>query len=83
MILGVWMENVILGQAGSRDERMLILLRTLINLLLHEAHMQHDYRLLFPFLIKRINVHVKRLLQETDAVLIGQMVFVDAAALNS
>ena len=77
-VLRVWMEGVV----AEADEGTLVMLRTLIDLLLHEARMQNDYRSLFSFLIKRINVHVVRLLQETDPLVIGEMVFVDMAAME-
>ena len=78
-VLRVWMEGV----APVRgDESTLVLLRMLIDLLLHEAQKQRDYRSLFPFLIKRINVHVIRLLEQTDPVVVGEMVFVDMAVMN-
>jgi hypothetical protein len=78
-VLRVWMEGVV----AETDEGALVMLRTLIDLLLHEARLQNDYRSLFPFLIKRINVHVVRLLQQTDPLVIGEMVFVDMAAVEN
>ena len=74
-VLRVWMEGVVIGEVGIHEEQPL--LRTLIDILLHESHVVNDYRQLFPFLSKRINAHVKRLLQDTEPLVIGEMVFVD------
>jgi hypothetical protein len=63
-VLRGWMECV--ATDASPAER--VLLRMLIDLLLHEARTQRDYRDLFPFLVARINVHVLRLLQQTVVV---------------
>ena len=64
------------GVVSEENSDTLVLLRTLIDLLLHEARLQTDYRSIFPFLIKRINVHVIRLLEQTDPIVVGEMVFV-------
>lgn len=83
-VMGVWMESVAVSVMADNehDREALILLRALIHLLLHEARGESDYRTLFPFLTERINAHVARLLQETDPVLVGEMVFADDVALG-
>ncbi len=68
---------------SEEDGDALVLLRTLIDLLLHEARLQTDYRSIFPFLTRRINVHVIRLLEQTDPVVVGEMVFVNMSAVTS
>lgn len=80
-VLRVWMEGVVRAGTDSHDEPTFLLLGMLIDLLLHEARDECDYRNLFPFIASRINVHVMRLLQETDPFLIGEMVFADTVAL--
>ena len=78
-VLRVWMEGVV--TVYSEDDRgALVLLRALIDLLLHKARGECDYRTLFPFIERRINVHIARLLQEADPVLVGEMVFADDVA---
>ena len=75
-VLRVWMESVVAAEVGaSGDEHAQLLLRGLIELLLHEAHTQTDYRRLFPFIIQRINAHVQRLLQDANPLLVGDVVF--------
>jgi hypothetical protein len=77
-VLRGWMEGVVvMSGEGAEHPQSLLLLRTLIELLLHEARGECDYRSLFPFIIKRINVHVARLMQEVDPFLIGEVVFID------
>jgi hypothetical protein len=75
-VLRVWMESVVAAAVrASGDEQAQLLLRGLIELLLHEARAQTDYRRLFPFIIQRINAHAQRLLQDASPLLVGDMVF--------
>jgi hypothetical protein len=69
------MESVVMEEVGMHDERSI--LRTLIDILLHESHVVNDYRQLFPFLTNQINTHVEMLLQDTEPLVVGEMVFVD------
>ena len=78
-VLRVWMERVVVVR-DENDREALVLLRALIDLLLHEAREECDYRTLFPFIEGRINVHIARLMQEADPVLVGEMVFADDVA---
>jgi hypothetical protein len=66
------------GVATDASAAERVLLQMLIDLLLHEAQTQRDYRGLFPFLIARINVHVLRLLQQTGPVVVCDVVFAAA-----
>jgi hypothetical protein len=75
-VLRVWMESVVAAEVrASGDEQAQLLLQGLIELLLHEARAQTDYRRLFPFIIQRINAHVQRLLQDASPLLVGDVVF--------
>ena len=78
-VLRVWMERVVVVR-DENDREALVLLRALIDLLLHEAREECDYRTLFPFMERSINAHVVRLMQEADPVLVGEMVFADDVA---
>ena len=76
-VLRTWMEGAVAAEVGSSgDEQAAELLRALINLLLHEAREECDYRRLFPLLGRRISAHVLRLLQDANPLLVGEMVFV-------
>ncbi len=77
-VLRAWMQGVVAGASAAERE----LLRLLIDLLLHEARAQSDYRSLFSFLTARINAHVLRLAQQTGPVLVGDVVFADIAAVD-
>jgi hypothetical protein len=77
-VLRAWMEGVVCAE--EHEAALKVLLLALIDLLLHEARGESDYRTLFPFLVERINVHVERLLRETGPLLVGEMVFADDVA---
>ena len=82
-VLRVWMETVVVNsdeQEGCDDT--LVLLRMLIELLLHEARNETDYRSIFIFISNRINTHITRLLLDSDPVLVGEMVFADVSAME-
>jgi hypothetical protein len=81
-VLRVWMEAVVVNSIERVDADTLILLRMLIDLLIHEARNETDYRTIFLFITNRINVHVMRLLQDSDPVLVGEMVFADVVAIG-
>jgi hypothetical protein len=61
------------------DVQLMVMLRTLIALILHESREENDYRHIFIFIRRRINVHIERLMQDTDPVVVGEMVFLNVA----
>ena len=82
-VLGVWMEMVVVNSGVQREDGdILVLLRMLIELLLHEAQNETDYRSIFPFIANRLNTHIERLLLDPDPVLVGEMVFADVSAME-
>jgi hypothetical protein len=81
-VIRAWMVGVVAEEGGDGDQETMVLLYPLIDLLLHEAREERDYRTFFPFVAQRINVHVARLMQEMDPVLVGEMVFADDVALE-
>ena len=69
------MEGVVERVRRPEDAHILVLFKLLTELLLYEARDLMDYRLLFPFLIRRISAHIVKLMQESAPVLVGEMVF--------
>ncbi len=68
--------NVYSGKE-EEDERLMMMLRTLIALILYESREENDYRHIFIHIMDRINVHIERLMQDSDPVVVGEMVFLN------